>query len=129
LFTAYCWNGVFPVNKKLWTSSFTVLTTGLDCVILAALIYAVNIKQKTTGTYFFEVFGRNALFIYLLSELGAILLYFFSAGSASVFNWIYTAVFSHAGSYFGSLLFAAAFMLLCWLAGYLLDKRKIYIRV
>lgn len=129
LFLAHCWNGSFPVNKKLWTSSFVLLTVGLDCIILAALIYIIHIKQQSTGTYFFEVFGRNPLFIYLLSELGAILLYFFSAGSKSLFSWIYDNIFSYAGSYFGSFLFAVTFMLLCWLVGYVLDKKRIYIRV
>lgn len=129
LFLAYCWNGSLPVNKKLWTSSFVLLTVGLDCIILAALIYIIHIKQQTAGTYFFEVFGRNPLFIYLLSELGAILLYFFSAGSKSLFSWIYDNIFSYAGSYFGSFLFAVTFMLLCWLVGYVLDKKRIYIRV
>ena len=130
LFLAYCWNLSFPVNKKLWTSSFVLLTVGLDCILIAALIYIINIKQKTAFTYFFEVMGRNPLFIYLLSELGATLLYFFRADSkTSLYQWLYDTIFSHAGAYWGSLLFAVVFMLLCWLAGYILDKRKIYIRV
>jgi predicted acyltransferase len=130
VFAAYCWNFSFPVNKKLWTSSFVLLTVGLDCVIIAAIIYIINFKHKTGWTYFFEVMGRNPLFIYLLSELGAILLWFFRAdGTTSLYQWLYNTVFRHAGAYFGSLLFAVSFMLLCWLAGYFLDKRKIYIRV
>ena len=130
LFLAYCWNNVFPVNKKLWTSSFVLLTVGLDCIILAALVYIINIKNKTGFTYFFEVMGRNPLFIYLLSELGATLLYFFRADErTTLYQWIYTNIFSLAGDYTGSLLFAICFMMLCWLTGYVLDKRKIYIRV
>ncbi|MGF2413125.1 acyltransferase family protein [Ferruginibacter sp.] len=130
IFAAYCWNFSFPVNKKLWTSSFVLLTVGLDCVIIAAIIYIINFKQKTSWTYFFEVMGRNPLFIYLLSELGAILLWFFKADSKTAFyQWTYNHVFSYAGSYTGSFLFALSFMLLCWLVGYILDKRKIYIRV
>ena len=130
LFLAYSWDLSFPVNKKLWTSSFVLLTVGLDCILLAALIYIISFKNKTRWTYFFEVFGRNPLFIYLLSELAAILLSFFRADEKTTwYQWIYQNVFSHAGAYFGSLLFAVAFMLLCWLAGYFLDKRKIYIRV
>jgi predicted acyltransferase len=130
IFAAYCWNFSFPVNKKLWTSSFVLLTVGLDCVIIAAIIYIINFKFKTGWTWFFEVMGRNPLFIYLLSELAATLLWFFRAdGKTSLYQWLYINIFSHAGAYFGSLLFAVAFMLLCWLAGYILDKRKIYIRV
>ena len=130
LFLAYCVNLNFPVNKKLWTSSFVLLTVGLDCIILSALIYIISFKQQTGFTYFFEVMGRNPLFIYLLSELGATLLYFFRADAkTSLYKWGYTNLFQWTGNYLGSLLFAVSFMLLCWLVGYLLDKRKIYIRV
>jgi predicted acyltransferase len=130
VFAAYCWNLSFPINKKLWTSSFVLQTVGLDCIILSAIIYIIHFKQKTNWTYFFEVFGRNPLFIYLLSELGATLLYFFRADSkTTLYQWIYQNIYSHAGAYVGSLLFAISVMLLCWLAGYFLDKRKIYIRV
>jgi len=130
LFVAYCVDLSFPVNKKLWTSSFVLLTVGLDCILLSALIYIISFKQKTGWTYFFEVFGRNPLFIYLLSEVGAILLYFFRVDEkTSVYQWVYQHVFIHAGPYTGSLLFALAVMLICWLVGYFLDKKKIYIRV
>ena len=130
LFLAYCWNLNFPVNKKLWTSSFVLLTVGWDCIILAALIFTINFKFKTRWTYFFEVFGRNPLFIYLLSELGATLLFFFRIDAKTTsYQWVYKNIFQHAGDYFGSFLFAVTVMLLCWLVGYFLDKRKIYIRV
>jgi len=130
LFLAYCWNFSLPVNKKLWTSSFVLLTVGFDCIILSALIYIISFKNKTRWTYFFEVFGRNPLFIYLLSELGATLLYFFRTDeTTNLHQWLYQSIFSHAGDYWGSFLFALSFMLFCWLVGYVLDKRKIYVRV
>ncbi len=130
IFLGYSWDLSFPINKKLWTSSFVLYTVGLDCIILAAILYITHFLNKTHLTYFFEVFGRNPLFIYLLSELAAILLYFFKVDpKTSLFRWIYVNIFSHVGAYFGSLLFAIVFMLFCWLVGYILDKRKIYVRV
>ncbi len=130
LVIAYFWDLGFPINKKLWTSSFVVYTVGLDCIILSAIIYVIDFLHKTRWTYFFEVFGRNPLFIYLLSEVGATVLYLFhTEPRMPVYTWLYNSVFKHAGLYFGSLLFAVTFMLLCWLVGYFLDKRKIYIRV
>ena len=130
LFFGYAWDLTFPINKKLWTSSFVLYTVGLDCIILGVIIYITQFRNKTSWTYFFEVFGRNPLFIYLLSELVAILLYFFKVGSGtSLFTWIYTKIFSRLGAYTGSLAFAISFMLFCWLVGYVLDKRKIYVRV
>ena len=130
IFLGYSWDLTFPINKKLWTSSFVLYTVGLDCIILAAVIYMIDFMNKTRWTYFFEVFGRNPLFIYLLSELAAILMYFLKVDSnTSAYRWMYVNIFSHAGAYLGSLLFAITFMLFCWIAGYFLDKRKIYIRV
>jgi predicted acyltransferase len=125
------WDRFFPINKKLWTSSFVLLTVGIDCIILAALIYVTDFLQHRKWAYFFEVFGKNPLFIYLLSEVIAILFWFFRVGEnyQPVYQWIFQNIFRPAGMYFGSFLFAISIMLVCWLVGYFLDKRKIYIRV
>lgn len=130
LFAAYCWNLTFPINKKLWTSSFVLHTVGLDCIVLAIIIFIIDFLHKTRWTYFFEVFGKNPLFIYMLSELAATLLNFLRTNSqTSLFEYLYMQIFSSAGNYLGSFLFAISFMFTCWLFGYLLDRKKIYIRV
>ena len=126
---AYFWNLSFPINKKLWTSSFVLLTVGLDCMILSAIIYLIDFKNKTKGVYFFEVVGKNPLTIYLLSELMATVFYMIQVGDKNLFEWIYDNIFSYAGDYFGSLTFAVTYMLVCWSVGYFMDKKKIYIRV
>jgi predicted acyltransferase len=129
---ALSWDMVFPINKKLWTSSFVLLSTGLDLVILAGLIYVSDIKNynKWNWTRFFLVFGRNALFIYVLSEILLVPLYMISIGDMSLYRWINHAFFQviAAGS-IGSLLFAISYMLFCWLVALILDRKKIYIRV
>lgn len=129
LVIAYFWNYIFPINKKLWTSSFVLHTVGLDCIILGTVIYLMDMQQKTRFAWFFEVVGKNPLAIYLLSELLVILLYTFQVGDKSLFVAIYQTIFSHAGDYWGSLLFAVSFMLLCWSVGYWMDKKRIYVRV
>ena len=70
----YFWDLSFPINKKLWTSSFVVYTVGIDCVIISAIIYVVDFLGRTQWTHFFTVFGKNPLFIYLVSEVGATIL-------------------------------------------------------
>jgi predicted acyltransferase len=128
---AVLWHTVFPINKKLWTGSFVLLTVGIDCILLATLIYITGFLQRTKWTGFFQVFGKNPLFIYLLSELGATLLWFFHVGEKKqpLYSWLYQNIFQHAGDYFGSFLFAVSVMMVCWLVGYWMDKKKIYIRV
>jgi predicted acyltransferase len=133
LLGAYCWNLIFPINKKLWTSSYVLHTVGLDCIIIAIIIYVIDFKKRTQWTYFFEVFGRNPIVIYLLSELGAILLYFFrtdpSNPDTNYFRVIYNKLFAGIGGNWGSLAFALSFMMICWLVGYLMDKKKWYVKI
>lgn len=128
---ALLWDISFPINKKLWTGSFVLLTVGIDCVLIGALLYSIDFLHWKKWTYFFGVFGKNPLFIYLLSELGVTLLWFIPVGEKRqpLYSWLYDNVFKQAGAYFGSLLFAISVMLVCWFVGYVLDKRKIYIRV
>ncbi len=129
LIVAYIWNLGFPVNKKLWTSSFVVLTTGMDLILLSMVIYTIDFREKPVNYYFFEVFGKNPLSIYLLSEYLAILMHFIRVDGQSLYSFIYQNGFSWIGPYFGALAFAISFMMLCWLVGWLMDRRGIYVRV
>jgi len=99
----------------------------LDCIILAAVIYWIDFNHKQQ--YFFQVLGRNPLFIYLLSELMATVFDMVNIGNESLHEWLFTHVFSIAGNYLGSFLYAATYMLFCWCVGYRMDKKKIYVRV
>jgi predicted acyltransferase len=131
LFVAYVLNFWFPVNKKLWTDSFVFITVGLDLILLSFLIYVIEFREKRSWTYFFTVFGRNSLFIYLLSELLAETLSILSAnGDQDVKEWVNSAFYQQwfPGA-FGSLLYSLTFMMICWTVGWILDKKKIYIRV
>jgi len=129
IFLGFMWNYQFPINKKLWTSSFVMLTVGLDMVILGTIIYRIEMHRQLQFSSFFEVFGKNPLVIYLFSEILAVILYITKVGDQSTFRWIYENGFSHLPNYWASLAFAICFMLVCWLLGYILDKYKIYIRV
>ncbi len=124
------WHWVLPMNKRLWTSSFTLYTIGLDCCILALIMYAVDFKNWISWTSFFTIFGKNALFIYLFSELLAITLKFSRVTcEQSYFKWLYQTFFQPIGGNVGSLLFSIIFMLICWVVGWWLDKKRIYIKV
>ena len=127
---AVCWNAFLPVNKKLWTSSFVCLTIGLDLIILSFLVFFLDIKGYRQWSRFFTPFGKNPLFIYLLSELLITALWNIPCEQNSNFyKMIGTWLFSYVPGGWGSLLFAVSYMLLCWLIGWILDRRKIYIKV
>ena len=130
LLFAFIWDLAFPINKKIWTSSFALLTIGLDLLILPILIYIIEIYNRRTWTYFFVVFGRNPLFIYLLADIMLTTMIMISVGDTHLQNWLYTKVFgSFAGPVLASFLFAFFYMLLNWGVGYLMDRKRIYIKV
>lgn len=127
---AMLWALVFPMSKKIWTSSFVLYTVGIDVVVIGVLIYVLELRGWTRGVRFFEIFGRNPLFIYLLSELLVVVLFMITVGNTSFFDWINRTLFQAAlPGPLGSLAFALCYMLLCWSVGYGLDKRKIYVRI
>jgi predicted acyltransferase len=127
----YFWDLVFPINKKLWTSSFVIYTCGLDMLLLGALIFLIELLNKRKWTYFFEVFGKNPLFIYILSELVVILLYTINTGKGkSLYHTLNQTVYQKViPGPWGSLFFALSVMIFCWLVGWWMDRRKVYVRV
>ncbi|MBY0434465.1 MAG: heparan-alpha-glucosaminide N-acetyltransferase domain-containing protein [Cyclobacteriaceae bacterium] len=127
---ALWWDLLFPINKKLWTSPYVLLTVGIDLAVISVLVFIIDIAQRKRWTYFFEVFGRNTLFIYLLSELFIISFYAIPVGDQSLFSWIYETLYRPwAGEYNGSAFCALSLMLICWSVGYWMDKKKIYVKV
>ncbi len=142
IFAGYCWDMVFPVNKKIWTSSYVLYTTGLAMLVIGTLIYLVEFKSvKGTWSKFFDVFGKNPLFIFVLSGFLPRVLalirwtdHLDDAGQkvyTSPFPWFYNHVCKDiaADLRVGSLVYALITIAFYWLIVYLLDKRKIYIKV
>jgi len=132
IFLALCWNMSFPIAKKLWTSSFVLLTVGIDLVLISALVYIIEIRSsKTTGWIsFFTTFGKNPLAIYIFGDFFGAVVGWFYIGNMNFNEMMSVKVFQviSAGA-IGSLLFAIYYMLVCWVFGKILDKNKIYIRV
>ena len=142
LFAGYAWGLSFPINKKIWTSSYVVLTTGMAIAILATLIYFIEVKGvKAWWTKFFDVFGKNALFVFALSAFlpkGLRLLRIPNGTNAkgeiaytNPWNFLYDKVYKFVPGdpKIGSLLFALTVILFMWAICYWLDKKKIYIKV
>lgn len=126
------WHYGFPVNKKLWTSSYVLLTSGISLWMLMSLHYVLDAKDAEPAWWadFFKPMGKNPLFIYLLSEVGIILLYWWpSKLHGNMYSATYTNIFQPAGDYLGAFLFALTWAVICWLVALWMDKKKWYVRV
>ena len=141
LFTGYAWGLVFPVNKKIWTSSYVAATSGLAILVLCTMIYAIEIKQmRGAWTKFFNVFGKNALFIFAFSSFlpKTLWLIRWPAGVNEKGETIYSDPWHWLAKLCGrlpgrpengSLLFALIVIFVFWAICYWMDKKKIYIKV
>ncbi|MBD2702667.1 DUF1624 domain-containing protein [Spirosoma sp. BT702] len=64
-----CWNGFFPINKALWTSSYVLLAGGLAMLGLAICYWLIDVQQYRFGVMPFVAFGVNAITVFFLSGL------------------------------------------------------------
>ena len=123
-----------PINKKIWSPTFVLTTTGFAAQLLGLLIWIIDINKRSKWSRFFHSFGINPLFIYVLAGILANVIgnvKITHAGEAiSLKGYIYSVLIQPwTGAHFGSLVYALFFVSLCWLAGYILYKRDIYIKI
>jgi len=129
------WLG-FPINKKLWTSSYTLFVGGLSMLLLGLAIWLVDVKGRGKCLGFFNVFGKNSLLAYVVSELGVVTLNLIQvpAGngrSQNAFEWLYahtTAAWAGDNG-LGSFLFSVGYMLGCWVVSWVCFRRGILIKI
>ena len=60
---------VIPLNKKIWTASFAIYSTGFTLLAVALLYWIFDIKQKRAWGKLFVIVGSNSIFIYLFHEI------------------------------------------------------------
>jgi predicted acyltransferase len=119
-------NAWFPINKKLWTSSFVLVTAGLALVILALCYWVLDLKQwRGPWTKPFLIFGMNAIAAYVCAALVAHFLIYTRWGGALYVRFLQPN-FNPSNA---SLVFALLFVLACWLAMFALYRKKIFLKI
>lgn len=114
-----------PLNKRVWSTSFVFVTCGWGALLLAVLMYVIDVKNVNKGWTFFLVFGMNPLFLYVLSEVVAIVFSQWKIRQA-IYYGITQLI---TDEYFASLIYAVLFCSLMCATGYILHRKKIYIKI
>lgn len=129
------WDLVFPINKPIWTSSFVVYTVGIALLVLSLFIWIIDFKGAKKWTTPLLIYGTNPLLIFVLSIIWVeVIINFvhFGQGDNRIngYSWLYQTIFVPiAGNMLGSLLFALFHGLLFWAVGYILYKKKIFLKI
>lgn len=124
----------FPINKKIWSSSFTLTTSGMGALLLALLVYVIDLKGNKRWSVFFESFGINPMILYVTGSLLGILLgnigFMYANEWVSLKSFVYTHFYqAYLGDYPGSLAFALSLVGICWLLAVYLYKKRIFIKL
>lgn len=130
----YIWSLWLPINKSLWTSSYSVLMAGLALIVLAFCYFIIDVKGYKKVALPCVIFGMNAIAMFVLSifiaKFLSIIKIITDDGTVSLQSFIYTNFFqSIFGNYLGSFLFAIIFILLLYIVALVLYKNKIFIKV
>lgn len=119
------WGLSFPVIKKIWTSSFVLVTSGWAFLVFACLIWLIDMKELRTGTKPWIIFGSNAIAVYVMADIFETL--FVQSGLRNgVYNGLQVwGLVPNAAS----LVWSVFSVLVCFTAAAILYKRKIFIKL
>jgi predicted acyltransferase len=124
----------YPINKAMWSASYVLVTCGLAGLLLALLIWIIDIKGNKKWCVFFESFGVNPLFIFCLSAIFVYIMgviKFDVAGKTyNVWSaWYRLCMQPLLGDNLGSLACALSLVFVLWLIAHPLYKKRIYIKI
>ncbi len=134
------WNIWFPINKKLWTSSYVFFAAGFSLLLLALSIWIVDIRGDRAKLSFAErsrrfmpllVFGANSIVAYVLSELlPGVLENIHPQPGVNATQWIYAGIMHVIPDpAFASLLYSLAYVAVCWIPMFVLYRKRIFIKI
>jgi predicted acyltransferase len=127
------WNSFFPINKKMWTSSFVLVTTGWGLISLAACYELVDVRKYTNWFKPFEIMGLNAIFIYVASIVLIKLLMVNQIGvgekAKSIYELLNHQLFGWAGTINSGVLFAIATVLFWFGGSYLMYRQRWFVKI
>ena len=134
LVIAIIWDVAFPINKKIWTSSYVLFTAGWALMLLAACYELIEVRLIKRWSKPFEIMGLNAIALFVASvflikitaktQIGT------GESAISIYNWIYQNIFaSWSGNFNGSFLFALVTLLFWYGVAVLMYQKRWFIKV
>lgn len=125
------WGLALPINKKIWTSSYVLLSGGLAVIALATCLLAFDVWGWRRPARPFEIVGINAIFVFVASGLVAIALSRTHIGDVTTKQWLYDTLFTSwiTDPKLASLGYALATVAFWWFVLWVMARRGWTIRV
>jgi predicted acyltransferase len=116
----WIWSFWFPVNKKLWTSTFVLVVAGYSLIMFALFYYIIDVKGFKRWSFFFQVVGLNSITIYLAQRI---------INFRLITNFFTGGIVSLCPEDVGRIISATGYIAVCWLFLYFLYKKKVFLKV
>ena len=117
---SWAWSPWCVINKKLWTSSFSLAAVGYSLVALALFYCVIDVLRWRRWAFFFRVIGMNSITIYML-------MYF--VGFYAISRKVFAGVASFGDAHWASLVYALGQVLIEWLVLVWLYRKGTFLRV
>jgi len=116
----WIWSYWFPINKKLWTSTFVLVLAGYSLLSFALFYYVIDVKGWSRWSFFFRVVGLNSITIYLAQKI---------INFRQITNFFFGGIVSLFPEDAGKLIYATGYITVCWIFLYVLYKKNIFLKV
>ena len=128
---AFLDNWFMPINKNLWTISFTLLMAGISACGFGLCYWLIDANGFRRGTSVFTIFGMNAIACYVLADVVAASLELIHTGPnlnlrGALMNF-YTSILP--APQWGSLACALTVVGIVFVIAWIMYRRKIFIRI
>lgn len=114
------WSQAFPINKKMWTSTFVLVVGAYSVLMFALFYYIIDVRACRWWTPFFTVIGMNSITIYLGQRFIN-----FSYTADRLFGGLVHKLPEASQEFFSS----AAYIAVCWLFLYFLYRKRVFLKV
>lgn len=108
-----------PIVKKIWTSSFVLVSSGVCFLLMALFYWIIDIKGKDKWTFPLKVIGMNAITAYVLSHV---------FNFSEISNYILFGLEQYTGNYHDMILAIGGFGILYFILWYMY-KKKTFIKI
>ncbi len=131
----WIWDGWFPINKNIWTSSYVLYTAGLALNFLAFCYWFIDVKKVTWWIKPFQVYGLNAITVFFLSGIVGRIMYMVKWQNAegsiiTIKDYLFQTFFLSWLQPINASLAWAVMYILIWLGlMWILYAKKIFIKV
>jgi len=103
-----------PIVKKIWSSSFVLLTSGICFLLLALFYWIMDVKKLTKWAFPLRVIGMNAITAYVISHL---------INFPKISNGVLHGLQQYTGNWYSLITTTGGFLILYGMLWYMYTKK------